>query len=33
MGESIWIMQTVILVICLFFVWYARMATKRGILR
>lgn len=33
MGESIWIMQTVILFICLFFVWYAQMATKRGILR
>jgi hypothetical protein len=33
MGESLWIMQTVILFICLFFVWYAQMATKRGILR
>ena len=33
MPASIWIMQTVILFICLFFVWYAQMATKRGILR
>lgn len=33
MPENIWIMQTVILFVCLFFVWYARMATQRGILR
>ena len=33
MPENIWIMQTVILFICLFFVWYSQMATKRGFLR
>lgn len=33
MPEGTWIMQIVILVGCLFFVWYARMMTKRGVLR
>jgi len=33
MPESSWIIQTVILFICLSLVWYARMATRRGILR
>jgi hypothetical protein len=31
--EGTWIMQAVILVACLFFVWYARTMTARGVLR
>lgn len=33
MPEGTWIMQPVILVGCLFFVWYSRMMAQRGILR
>jgi hypothetical protein len=33
MPEGSWIMSAVILVGCLFFVWYARMMAKRGVLR
>lgn len=31
--EGMWIMQIVILAACIFFVWYAWFATKRGVLR
>lgn len=33
MGANSWIMQAVIGAGCVFFIWYARFATKRGILR
>ena len=33
MPEGTWIMQAVILVGCLFFVWYSRMMANRGLLR
>lgn len=33
MPEGTWIMQAVILVGCLFFVWYSRAMAKRGLLR
>jgi 4-hydroxybenzoate polyprenyltransferase len=33
MPEGTWIMQVVVLVGCLFFVWYSRMMGKRGVLR
>lgn len=33
MPEGTWIMQVVILIGCLFFVWYSRMMAKRGVLR
>lgn len=33
MPEGTWIMQGVILLLCLFFVWYSRMMAKRGLLR
>jgi hypothetical protein len=33
MPANTWVMQTVILAGCLFFVWYSRMMTKRGVLR
>lgn len=33
MPEGTWIMQAVILVGCIFFVWYSRMMAKRGLLR
>lgn len=33
MPENSWIMNLVILVGCLFFVWYSRRMTKRGLLR
>jgi hypothetical protein len=32
-GEGMWIMQLVILAACLFFLWYAWWAQKRGMLR
>lgn len=32
-GPTVMIMQGVILAACLFFIWYARFASKRGILR
>lgn len=32
-GDSMWIMQIVILAACLFFAWYAWFASKRGLLR
>ncbi len=33
MPEGTWIMQVVILIGCLFFVWYSRMMAQRGLLR
>lgn len=33
MGENSWIMQVVIGAGCVFFIWYAWFATKRGVLR
>ncbi len=33
MGQAMWIMQSVILVACVFFFWYAWFARKRGLLR
>lgn len=33
MPEGTWIMQGVILIGCLFFVWYSRMMAQRGLLR
>lgn len=33
MPDGTWIMQAIILVGCLFFVWYSRMMAKRGLLR
>ncbi|KPF79987.1 hypothetical protein IP78_07660 [Brevundimonas sp. AAP58] len=33
MPEGTWIMQAVIFVGCVFFVWYSRMMAKRGLLR
>jgi hypothetical protein len=33
MPDGTWIMQAVILVGCLFFVWYSRMMAQRGLLR
>ncbi len=33
MGQTVMIMQGVILVGCLFFLWYARTMAKRGVLR
>jgi len=32
-GETMWIMQLVITAGCVFFIWYAWLMTKRGVLR